>query len=160
MDLALWFTHILAGNHYKLDWKYRKFHEEELVRAPKKGDNQPEPSHKRAKEHDGEVLLPRTRVTRNKRKHNEYVQSQDQQEIQDIAKFSFRENPLPQPTARCTNLHIRMIKTNNIPKAPANHYAADTQYDSEENSNEESYSPPIKRRLRSSSQRSESEHRR
>ncbi|KAI0798293.1 hypothetical protein GGR55DRAFT_672827 [Xylaria sp. FL0064] len=139
VNLALWFAHILAGNHYKLDWNYRKLHEEELVHTPQQQEHQPKLGDKMAEKNDGESLLSRTRTAGNKRKHHEYTQSEVQQESQDVANFSFYDNPLPQPTV------------------PATHYAAGTQYDSEVNSDEDSPLPPTKRRLRSTSQQSESE---
>ncbi|KAF2971390.1 hypothetical protein GQX73_g2189 [Xylaria multiplex] len=149
VNLALWFAHILAGNHYKLDWDYRKLHEEELVQAPQQQEHQSKLSNKGAGGNDREETLSRTRAARNKRKRHEpeksqeetenYSQSKGQQENQDIANFSFHGAPLPTPAI------------------PADHYAAGTQYDNEGDSDEESRLPPIKRRFISVSQGSKSE---
>ncbi|TGJ78964.1 hypothetical protein E0Z10_g9805 [Xylaria hypoxylon] len=139
VNLALWFTHILAGNHYKLDWKYRKLQEEELVQPPRQQGHQPTLGDKRPRKDDGEVALSPTRTAKNKRKRHEPEQPQErseeynhaerQQENQDIANFSFCETPLPQPTVS------------------ANHYVVGAQYDSEGGSGEDSDSPLIRRTL-------------
>ncbi|KAI0410208.1 hypothetical protein F5X98DRAFT_387170 [Xylaria grammica] len=147
VNLALWFTHILAGNHYKLDWKYPNLHEEELVRVPQQQGLQPRVSDKGAGKNSREVSLSQPQTAKNKRKRHEpiqqetseeYTQSKGQQENQDMAHFSFTKTPLPKPTVH------------------ADHYAAGTQYSSDVGSDKESHEPPIKRRLRPTSRRSES----
>ncbi|RYC55591.1 hypothetical protein CHU98_g10622 [Xylaria longipes] len=71
VNLALWFTHILAGNHYKLDWKYRMLHYEELVHTLQQQEHQA----KRGRKRKGE----------------------EGQEDQDAAQFSFCETSLLKP---------------------------------------------------------------
>ncbi|KAI1418994.1 hypothetical protein F5Y12DRAFT_721314 [Xylaria sp. FL1777] len=137
VNLALWFTHILAGNHYKLDWKYQKLRDEELVQTPQQQEPQVKYRGKKGVTHDREASLSRNRSSRNKRKRQEKSQEHtstdehtQEQGNQDIGNFSFPETSVPQPTI------------------PAHHYAAGEQHKSDGSIDEESDSPPLKRRRR------------
>ncbi|KAI1112846.1 hypothetical protein F5Y14DRAFT_463073 [Nemania sp. NC0429] len=143
VNLALWFTHVLAGNHYKLDWKYRKLYDEELAQTLQEPDHDVKEDDRKSgststSRRDRDVLSSQTNGTgkrkrqkpeRTQESFQDHTQPHEEQE-QDTAQFSFYETSAAPLTI------------------PADHYAAGTQHESEGSSDDESDSPPLKRRLR------------
>lgn len=109
VNLALWFTHVLAGNHYKLDWGYPALRDEKIVEAPQ----QPDQGHKRGRDAQNAALQPAIQKRKRARKaqsaasqaldaaprkrHKARHQTSPSQEEQDVPNYSFYEEPIPQP---------------------------------------------------------------
>lgn len=109
VNLALWFTHILAGNHYKLDWKYRKLREEELVQTLQLQDRDHKRSGESSSTHTRDVLSSQTEYGKTKRKRqkpermrerSQELSGPDEEQEKDTAQFSFYETSVPPPIVR------------------------------------------------------------
>lgn len=109
VNLALWFTHILAGNNYRIDWGYPHLRDEKIVDPPQ------QPAQRRKRKRDTESAAPQQPVQGRKRtrnalnaasqsldaaqtkRHKARHQTSPSQEEKDVPKYSFCGEPIPQP---------------------------------------------------------------
>jgi hypothetical protein len=97
VNLALWFTHILAGNNHQLDWEYLALWEEQLVQTPQQ--EQPKSGRKRKADISAQGARLQSQNA-NARKHLQSEQAEHQTQSQDnhdLPTFSFSGNPVPAP---------------------------------------------------------------
>lgn len=121
VNLALWFTHILAGNHYKLDWRYPALRDEKIVEAPqqpdqgrKRASNAQSPAPKqliqgRKRTRDAQSAASQPLDAAPRKRHKARHQTSPSQEDQDVPNYSFYEEPLPQPQV---SLFSRLLSQN------------------------------------------------
>ncbi|KAI1318981.1 hypothetical protein F5Y16DRAFT_414336 [Xylariaceae sp. FL0255] len=121
VNLALWFTHVLAGNSHKLDWGYKRLCEERLVEG-----EQQETQHHVTR--TIEKRLSQTVATPTKKRKHAQEQAQDR-ETPDLASVSFSQNPMTQPDPLLGS------------------YADSSDDQSDATVYEDLESPPMKRRL-------------
>lgn len=109
VNLALWFTHILAGNNYRIDWGYPHLRDEKIVEPPqqspqgrKRARNAQSPAPQqlnqgRKRTRDVQSAASQSLHAAPRKRHKARHQSSPSQEEQDVAKYSFFGEPIPQP---------------------------------------------------------------
>jgi hypothetical protein len=96
VNLALWFIHILAGNHHEVDWEYPPLEKEELIKGSCCALNVSQ-SVPRREESDSPQRLPRLETTSFSRKRGRSDAAND------AIHHSFTES---QPLATQVHIHL------------------------------------------------------
>lgn len=91
VNLALWFTHILAGNNYRIDWGYPHLRDEKIVEPPQ------QPARKRKRTRNADSAASQLLDAAPRKRHKARHQASPSQEEQDVPQHSFYEEPIPQP---------------------------------------------------------------
>jgi hypothetical protein len=94
VNLALWFTHILAGNNHRLDWGYNRLCEEKFAESGRRKKSQR--GRQRVGPGSAERRPPESERSTTRKRKNTQKQTESQETL-NPALFSFSENPIPQP---------------------------------------------------------------